>query len=190
MPVRNSGKCAVAALLLASCGAAFADELTAPEDSCNFHSSTPLLERGVYKSHTYTERQDDKATETAELSADVRIEIVSDGCVDSSARTYTLTYSGAALPELTLAQWAGRAQRELDGLRYIKGSKDQVREIIAFAGSVAATSGPGDKKIVRCADESVPPDGECSWNTGGLRAVEVHRTKGFVRVILTESSSR
>jgi hypothetical protein len=189
MHIRNSARRAAAALLLASCGAAPAAEPAPADDVCNFHMSMPLLERGVYRSHTYTERKDDNATETAELAAGVRIEIVSSGCVDSSSRTYTLTYSGTAAPERTLAQWAGLAQRELDGLRYLEGAKDQVRETVAFAGSVAAAERTGNK-FIRCADDSVPPDGECSWNTGGTRAIEVRRAPGAVRVILMESSSR
>jgi len=189
MPIRNHGSRLAAVLLLAVCGAASADEPAPADDPCNFRSSTPLLQRGVYKAHAYTERENDNATETAELTEDVKIEIVSSGCVDSSARRYTLTYSGIALPERTLAQWAGLAQRELDGLRYLEGAKDAVRETIAFAGSIAATDSVGSR-LVRCADDSMPPDGECSWSTGGSHAIEIRRATGTVQVILEESSSR
>ena len=86
MPIKNAGSRAAAMLLLAGCGAAFSAETDPAEDPCNFHSSIALLERGVYSAHTYTERENDNATEAAELATGVRIEIVSSGCVDSSAR--------------------------------------------------------------------------------------------------------
>lgn len=189
MQTRNRKSRAAAALLLASIGAALAVEPEPAQDPCNFHSSMPLLERGTYKDHIYTEGDHDNATEVAELAANVKIEIASFGCVDSSTRTYTLTYSDAALPRRTLAQWAGFVRNALDGLRYIAGRKDEVRETIAYAEEVAATRGSGDKRV-RCADDSVPADGICAWSTGGGHAVEVRRTQGVVQVILSESSSR
>jgi hypothetical protein len=189
MPISNSGRRVAAVLLCALGGASLAADPAPTDDPCNFHASTPLLQRGVYRDHAYTERENDNATETARLAADVKLEVVSAGCVDSSARTYTLTYSATALPERTLAQWADAVRRELDGLRYIDGAKDSVREIIAFAGSVAVSHGTGDT-FVRCADDSAPPDGECAWSTGGRQAIEVRHTRGAVEVILEESSSR
>lgn len=189
MPIENSVHRIAALLLFVLSGTALAAEPAPIEDPCNFHASKPLLQHGVYKDHAYTERDNDNATETAELATGVKIEIVSAGCVDSSARTYTLTYPAAALPERTLAQWADAVRRELDGLSYIDGAKDSLHGTLAFAGSVAASPGTGDT-LVRCADDSVPPDGECAWSTGGRQAIEIRRTRGAVEVILEESSSR
>jgi len=189
MPIENSAHRIAAVVLFALSGAAPAAEPASTEDPCNFHASAPLLQRGVYKDHRYTKRNNDSATETVLLGAGVKIRIVSVGCVDSSVRTYTLIYSAAALPDRTLAQWADAARRELDGLSYIDGAKDSVREIIAFAASVAASHGSGDT-FVRCADDSTPPDGDCAWSTGGRQAIEVRRARGAIEVILEESSSR
>lgn len=189
MQTRTRVRRIAAALLLASAGSAHCAEPEPQQDPCNFHSSMPLLERGVYKAHAYTEAEHDEATEIAELSAHARIEIASSGCVDSSVRVYTLTYSGAAPPRHTLAEWAGIARRTLGELRYIKGREDEIREIIAYAGQVAAMHSSATK-LVRCSDGSVPADGECAWSTGGGHSIEVRLAQGFVQVIFGEKSSR
>jgi hypothetical protein len=189
MPITSYLHRIAAVLLFATGGTAPAAEPAATDDPCNFHASEPLLQRGVYEDHRYTERDNDNATETARLAAGVKLKIVSVGCVDSSGRTYTLTYPAAALPDRTLAQWADVARHELDGLSYLDGAKDSVRDTVAFAGSVAASQASGDK-FVRCADDSTPPDGDCTWSTGGRHAIEVRRARGAIEVILEESSSR
>lgn len=189
MPARISAHCIAAMLLFALGGTASAADSASADDPCNFHASVLLLQRGVYAAHTYAEQDNDRATETAGLSAGVKIAIVSVGCVDSSVRTYTLTYSAATLPDRTLVQWADVVRRELDGLSYLGDAKGSVRETLAFAASVAASHDTGDR-LVRCADDSTPPDGACAWSTGGGHAIEVRRTRDAVEVILEESSSR
>lgn len=154
---------------------------------CDFNPPQAVLQPKAYADYTFTRQSLGRATETARVRDNLRVEISLSQCADIIVSEITFIVPPTHARKFDESYWLDFAQTEIGMLKLnpLAGDYRELQQFLARARNIA----PHDNKRSICKDNSVAEAGQCTWESMGGFIFQVKKTGSKIRISATEYTS-
>jgi hypothetical protein len=154
------------------------------DNACSFNPPSAVLQPRSYPKQTFRRGKNNEASESAQISKDVRLVVHRSQCTDFIVTEFAFNLSRSGDQAAERKDWLDYAIAEITRLNIVNMPVG-IAGLLAFLKNAHAVQ-PLQDVLSACRDGSHAAPGECSWDSAGGYIFKVTKTKSLMHISVTE----